>query len=214
MAALATREASVLLRDVTRRFGRRTVFSAVSGEAHAGQSLVISGANGSGKSTLVKIIAGLLGPSGGEVDVRIGGKELDPVQRRRHIGYVAPDLALYAELTGAENLQFFGRLRGIHLTRDDLIALLTRVGLRGRGRDYVGDYSSGMRQRLKYAVALLHNPALLLLDEPTANLDAEGAAIVKSIVDEQKRQGLVLIATNEAHEVAWGDAVVRLTVPQ
>jgi heme exporter protein A len=213
MATVATQEVSVSMRDVTRQFGRRTVFSAVSGEASAGQSLVISGANGSGKSTLLKIVAGLLAPSRGEVSVCIAGRELDRVRRRPHIGYVAPDLALYAELTGAENLQFFGRLQGISLSRDDMIALLTTVGLRGRGRDYVGDYSSGMRQRLKYAVALLHRPALLLLDEPTANLDADGVAIVKAIIDEQKRHGVVMIATNDAQEVAWGDTLVQLTVP-
>ncbi len=96
------------------------------------------------------------------------------------------------------------------LTRDELIALFERVGLKGRGRDYVRNYSSGMRQRLKYAFALLHRPPILLLDEPTTNLDVQGVQIVEEIVASQKRRGMVVIATNEPREVAWGDVIVRL----
>lgn len=149
-------------------------------------------------------------PSAGDVKVSFAGRPFGPVARRRILGYVSPDMALYAELSGAENLQFFGRLRGISLGREELVALLERVGLRGRGRDYVGNYSSGMRQRLKYAFALLHRPPLLLLDEPTANLDAQGVEMVESVVAEQRDRGLTVIATNEACEVEWGDVVVRL----
>jgi heme exporter protein A len=198
------------LESVARHFGRRVVFSGISAEGRGGQALVVAGPNGSGKSTLLKIIAGLLPPSAGRVDVTLNGQPLDAFSRRRHLGYVAPDLALYAELSGAENLLFFARLRGISLSRADLVSLLERVGLKGRGRDYAGSYSSGMRQRLKYAFALLHRPPLLLLDEPTANLDTQGTAVVENVVEEQKERGLVVIATNEAREVAWGDAVVRL----
>ncbi len=196
--------------DVGRRFGRRTVFQGLSAEVKTGQTLVIAGANGSGKSTLMKIIAGLLPSSSGRVEVAVDGMSLNTQERRRSIGFVSPDLTLYAELTGAENLQFFGRLNGLSLTRDELITLFERVGLKGRGRDYVRSYSSGMRQRLKYAFALLHRPAILLLDEPTMNLDAQGVQIVQEIVASQKRRGMVVIATNEPREVAWGDVVVRL----
>jgi len=198
------------LRDVARRFGPRAVFADIHAEAQTGQTLVVAGRNGSGKSTLLKIIAGLLPPSAGAVTLSLSGRPLDRLARRRVLGYVAPDLALYAELTGAENLLFFARLRGIALSRAELIALLERVGLKGRGRDYVGNYSSGMRQRLKYAFALMHGPPVLLLDEPTTNLDAQGLEMVESVVVEQKQRGLAVIATNEAREVEWGDAVVRL----
>jgi heme exporter protein A len=195
---------------VTRRFGTRSVFSEVCANAHQGQTLVITGPNGSGKSTLLKIIAGLLLPSAGEVGVAVSGRKLDSGQYRRMMGYVAPDLSLYAELSGVENLQFFARLRGTTLSRPELAALLERVGLKGRGRDFVGNYSSGMRQRLKYAFALLHRPLILLLDEPTANLDSQGAAIVRQIVDEQRDVGLTILATNETPELEWGDSLVRL----
>lgn len=201
---------TLALNAVSRRYGRRTVFSGITATARGGEALVVAGPNGSGKSTLLKIIAGLIPPSSGEAGVSIEGRMLDTLARRRILGYVAPDLRLYDELTGAENLQFFGRMRGLTLERQDLIELLTRVGLKGRGRDFVGNYSSGMRQRLKYAFALLHRPPMLLLDEPTANLDASGAEIVREVVEQQRQEGLVVIATNEATEVAWGDSVVRL----
>lgn len=201
---------TLTLNHVTRRFGTRSVFSEVCAEAQQGQTLVVTGPNGSGKSTLLRIIAGLLPPSAGEVSVVLSGKRLEPAQYRHVMGYVAPDLSLYAELSGVENLQFFARLRGITLSRTELAALLERVGLKGRGRDLVGNYSSGMRQRLKYAFALLHRPLILLLDEPTANLDAQGAAIVRQIVDDQRGAGLTILATNETHELEWGDSLVRL----
>jgi heme exporter protein A len=198
------------LTGVGRRFGRRVVFQNLTVQAVSGQTLVLAGANGSGKSTLLKIIAGLLPPSAGRVDLSLDGRALDTFVRRAHIGFVAPDLTLYPELTGAENLQFFARLRGIDLTRDDLIALLERVGLKGRGRDYVGNYSSGMRQRLKYAFALLHRPSILLLDEPTANLDVRGMEIVEDIIQAQKQRGLVVVATNEPRETTWADVMLRI----
>lgn len=123
-------------------------------QVQTGEIGVIMGANGAGKSTLLKIIAGLLPPTSGTAQVTVDGIELDAMQRRQVLGYVAPDLTLYRELTGVENLEFFARVRGIRLERSRLKTLLELVGLKGRGRDLVGAYSSGMRQRLKYAFAL------------------------------------------------------------
>ena len=206
-------QVTVVLEQVGHRFGARKVFSGVNMQAHAGQVCVIAGANGSGKSTLLRIVAGLLAPAEGAVSVQCAGRTLDPVARRSVLGYVSPDLTLYRELTGAENLEFFGRLRGMTLTHDDLVAALTEVGLRGRGRDLVGAYSSGMRQRLKYAFALLCRPPLLLLDEPTANLDVDGIAMVERVVAAQRARpggGVTLIGTNEPRELDWGDTLIRL----
>jgi heme exporter protein A len=207
-------EIRVVLNDVARHYGPRRVFEGVRGEIRTGQVGVITGPNGAGKSTLLRIIAGLLPASSGTVSIYRAGRSLTLRERRACLGYVAPDLTLYKELTGAENLQFFARLRGRSLNRDDLIALLTRVGLRGRGRDLVAYYSSGMRQRLKYALALLDQPPLLLLDEPTVNLDVDGVAIVEEIIAAQRTRpggGLTILATNEPREVAWGDTVFALS---
>jgi heme exporter protein A len=204
---------SIRLDKVTHYFGSRRVFQDVSASVSAGQILVVSGANGSGKSTLLRIIAGLLAPSGGHVHVTIEGESLNALERRPFLGYVAPDLVLYRELTGAENLLFFAELHGVSLDRGALIDLLTSVGLRGRGRDLVGAYSSGMRQRLKYAFALLHQPPILVLDEPTANLDVDGVEIVEHIVESQQRRpggGLTVIATNEPREQGWSSLQVQL----
>jgi heme exporter protein A len=204
---------SISIDKVSHFFGARCVFSEISASVRAGQILIVSGSNGSGKSTLLRIIAGLLTQTSGSVDVTVNGAHGPSAKCRQLFGYVAPDLVLYRELTGAENLQFFGDLRGVRLDRDRLVELLTRVGLRGRGRDLVGTYSSGMRQRLKYAFALLHNPPILLLDEPTANLDVDGIAIVEQIVEAQQHRaggGLTVVATNEPREVAWSSLQIHL----
>lgn len=204
---------TIELANVGHQFGTRRIFAPICLRARAGEVCIISGRNGAGKSTLLRIIAGLMKPSQGTVTVTVDGQMLDAKARRRFVGYVAPDLTLYRELTGAENLEFFARLRGLSLTRDDLIACLTEVGLRGRGRDLVAGYSSGMRQRLKYAFALLGQPPLLLLDEPTANLDTEGVAMVERLLAAHRERpggGLTILATNEPREMEWGEQLVSL----
>lgn len=155
---------------VRRRFGRLRVLDGVSGEVGPGEVLLVTGRNGSGKSTLVKILAALLAPEAGTVDYREDGRNLDRVARRRAVGYVAPDLAFYEELTTAENLELFCRLRGVDPARGG--ELLDRVGLPHRRAS--GALSSGMRQRLRWAFALLARPRLLLLDEPFQNFDRPG----------------------------------------
>ncbi len=182
------------LHGVSMAYGRRELFSQVTAEVAPGQCLVISGANGAGKSTLLKIIAGLLRPETGQVE--FGGLR----------GYAAPDVQLYGELTGTENLAFFARLRGI--SGSDHGQLLTQVGLSAaRGRDFVSAYSSGMRQRLKLAVSLLGDPPLLIWDEPTATLDSAGRAIADALLAESRKVGrIVVAATNDAVEARrWGD---------
>jgi len=213
MESLERTDLSIRLDNVGHRFGTRQVFRGVGFEAAAGQVCTVTGPNGSGKSTLLRIIAGLLAASEGTVSVTAQGRVQSAGDRRHFLGYVSPDLTLYRELTAAENLQFFARLRGMTLTRENLIERLTLVGLQGRGRDLVGTYSSGMRQRLKYAFALLSNPPILLLDEPTANLDMSGIAIVEAIVAAQRSRiggGLTILATNEPRELEWGDMTVRV----
>ncbi len=207
------RRICIRFREVTHRFGPRSVLENISAEVHTGQVGIITGSNGSGKSTLLRVAAGLLTPMAGEVEIQVDGRTLCPDDRRSAIGLVAPDLTLYRELTGAENLSFFARLRGIDPTREMLIEALTEVGLRGRGRDMVSGYSSGMRQRLKYAFAMLGRPPILMLDEPTANLDVEGIAMVERVVAIQKARpdgGIVLVATNEPRETAWGIPLIQL----
>ncbi|MGB9723554.1 MAG: ABC transporter ATP-binding protein, partial [Chloroflexia bacterium] len=159
---------------------------------------------------LLRIIAGLTRPTEGLVLFSRDGRLLSPEERRRQTGLVAVDVSLYGELTARENLSFFARLHGRRLTPEEGEEFLREVGLVGRGDDLVQTYSSGMRQRLKYACARLHRPALLLLDEPGANLDEAGRTLVEEVIAHQRRHGLVVLATNDPREVAYGDVVLRL----
>jgi heme exporter protein A len=166
-----------------RRFGRLTVLGGVSASVAAGQTLLVTGRNGSGKSTLLRCLAGLLLPDSGTIDYREDEGDagpLDAAARRRRVGLVAPDLAFYGELTAAENLAFFARLRGIDRERGR--ELLRRLEL--PADRLASALSSGMRQRLRWAWALLHRPRLLLLDEPFQNLDAAGLAITRRLLDD------------------------------
>lgn len=201
------------LDNVGKSFGARRVLGSVSLVMAPGDVVSVTGRNGSGKSTLLKIVAGLLRPSHGSVRFSggPGDKGVDVAERRRRVGYAAPDLALYDELTGAENLQFFARVRGERLAAASAEQHLGAVGLAGRGHDLVRAYSSGMRQRLRLAFAALAEPALLLLDEPSLALDESGVALIGEMVARQKaRGGLTLLATNDRTEARLGERVVVL----
>lgn len=130
-------------------------------------------------------------------------KQIEIEDFKHHIGFVSPYLNLYDEFTALENLQFLSSIRGTSQQNSQRIKdLLTRVGLWSRRDDAVGTFSSGMKQRLKYAFALLHEPAVLILDEPTSNLDAEGIDIVAQIMQEQKKSNILIIATNNSEEAS------------
>ena len=198
------------LQKVTKRYGRLRVFRDMTAEVRSGQVLVLAGRNGSGKSTLLRIVAGLARPTRGQVVFYQDDRPLGAEERRRLSGLVAVDVAVYGELTAWENLSFFSRVRGMRLSPEEGARLLAEVGLAGREDDLAQTYSSGMRQRLKFACCLLHRPPFLLLDEPGSNLDEAGRALVERIVAEQRERGLVVLATNEPREVAYGDVVLRL----
>ena len=200
----------ITLKNVRKNFGRLLVFDSVNFELTIGSSLAIAGKNGSGKSTLAKIIAGLLSPSAGEVIYQIDGKKIDKLDWFKYIGFVAPYLQLYDEFTGYENLEILARIRGLKNYKSKIEDVLKRVNLYARRDDLVRGYSSGMKQRLKYACALLHEPVVLILDEPTSNLDAEGVEMVWAIAQEQKKKGILIVATNEAEELQMCEEVINL----
>ena len=198
------------LNDIAKLFNRRTIFSGVSFRLESGSSITITGKNGSGKSTLMKIIAGILTPSRGTVDILMDGTPTRREFHYRYFGFVSPYLQLYDEFTGLENLHLVQEIRGLTTDSTLLETLLTRVGLEGRGNDLLRTYSSGMKQRLKYAAAIVHAPEILLLDEPTSNLDEDGKTIVRNIVKDQQKRGIVIIATNESDERRWCDTILEL----
>ena len=203
-------EVSLSAKALTQRFGPNKIFESLSFEVPKGQGLVVTGPNGSGKTTLLRILSGLLRPTKGDVRLNVDGKVISPEDRLKHIGFITPELALYEELTALENLEFFAHVRRLKRTKADHLALLERVGLKERGRDLVGTFSSGMKQRLKLAFAIQHEPAFLFLDEPGSSLDEDGRAIVKGIISEQKAHGALVVATNDERELAYGEKRLAL----
>lgn len=198
------------VKNLTKVFGKLLVFKNLSFELRFSSSLVVTGRNGSGKSTLLKIIAGLLGPTAGDVIYQIDGETVEKIDWFRYVGFVAPYLQLYDEFTGYENLELSAKMRGLKNYDRKISEVLNLVGLYTRRNDLVRGYSSGMKQRLKYAFALLHEPPVLILDEPSSNLDSEGVELVWKIAAEQKEKGILIVATNEADEIKMGEEILNL----
>lgn len=191
-------------------FNRRPIFTDVTFSLRRGETLAVSGRNGSGKSTLLKIIASLLSPSAGTFTMTADGADVPSRTMFRHIGMVAPYLQVYEEFTALENLQIIDRIRGGSHTAGEYDRLLAMVSLEKRRHDFVRTFSSGMKQRLKYALAWMERPPLLLLDEPRTNLDAEGIGMALAMVAEQRSSGIVIIATNEQEDVELCDSRISL----
>ena len=179
--------------NVRRRFGRLSVLQGVSGTVEPGGLLLVTGPNGSGKSTLLRCLSGLLAPDGGTIEYSEDGTSLDAAGRRRRAGVVAPDLAFYGELTVGENLELFARLRRTPPNRG--LAVLDRLA---------SALSSGMRQRLRWGWALLHQPRLLLLDEPFQNFDAPGERIARELLAEHLAAGGSAVVANPS-TLEFGD---------
>ena len=176
-----------------------------------GRTLAVTGANGAGKSTLLKILAGVLRPTKGDVALYRNGQALPAEEHPLQTGLVAPYLNVYDGFSARENLAFLAQARRLPQAPERIEAVLGQVDLAARADDLVGTYSSGMKQRVKYAAALLAEPPLLLLDEPTANLDAAGLAMVERITAYQQEAGrLLIVATNVPAEAARCDAVIRI----
>lgn len=198
------------LENIRKSFSRRIIFDKIELDLTNGDSIAITGINGSGKSTLVKIMAGILSPTRGLVTLSVNGKELKLERYHNHIGFVAPYIHMYDEFSAYENLRFFAHIRGLKFDKQYVDHLLHRIVLYERRNDAVRTYSSGMKQRLKYAFALLHKPEILLFDEPRANLDRHGIATVYSIMEEHKSGGILILATNDQEDLSYAETVLNL----
>jgi ABC-type multidrug transport system ATPase subunit len=186
---------SISFTDVSRNFGRRRALARVSLRCDAGEIVALLGPNGAGKSTLLSIASTLLEPSSGSV--RYGDLGRSPELRSR-IGLLAHDLYLYPELTAGENLMFFARINGLPDAAARVERALERSRLGDRRDDAVGSFSRGMRQRLALERALLHDPRLVLLDEPFTGLDdASSAALVQRLRELRGAGAIVLLATHD-----------------
>lgn len=196
--------------NLGKNFGRRTVFSSIEFELKTGDSIAITGDNGSGKTTLIKTLIQLIRPSKGEIIHLENDTPVDENRFRAVVSFVAPYLNLYDQLSGEENLKFFASVRGQEITGKEIEFILNKVGLSGRGLDLVSSYSTGMKQRLKYALALSHKPKVLFLDEPMSALDDSGKEIVKDLLESIRMECITVIATNEKEEYALARQQCRL----
>jgi heme exporter protein A len=201
---------SLRIESLRKTFGRRLIFNDLNLSFTSSGTYGIAGANGSGKSTLVKIIAGIIAPSSGKVLHILAGKEIIPEKLHNYIGFVSPYLVMYDEFTAEENLRFISEIRGIKYNAERAGYLLDLFGIFLRRNDPVKAYSSGMKQRLKFVFALLHEPSLLILDEPTSNLDTSGKDAVYSMVNQESSSKVIIIASNEENDLKLCSSITEL----
>ncbi len=191
----------IVLDDLVKFFGRFAAIRGISASFAPGRLYVILGDNGAGKSTLLRVVAGLMEPSQGSFTL-LGAKRIRDVAHR--VGYMGHAPLLYDELSGMENLRYFAGLYGIH---DDEVGhnAMRMVGLDAELSRRVGQYSQGMRQRLSLARAVLHNPELMLLDEPFSNVDVRSAREMAAVLGRVRDQGKTIFVVT--HQAALMEAV-------
>ena len=204
---------AILVAGLGKDYGDRRVLHGLDLRLEWGEIAALYGANGAGKTTLLRILAGLARPDAGRVAV--AGRPLSrrSDSARRLVGFAGHDTMLYSDLTGAENLAFYARLYGVKQPTDRINEVLERVGLADRARRRVRTYSHGMRQRLALARAILHNPSVLLLDEPESGLDAAGVAMLGELLRDWSDAGKSALLTthNASLGPAWAQRILTLS---
>jgi ABC-2 type transport system ATP-binding protein len=194
----------LVVSDLVKTYGERKAVDGVSFEIDRGECLGLLGPNGAGKTTTILAICNLITPDAGEI--RIGESSASPrrTQTRGQIGYVPQEIALYEDLTGRENLRFFGRLYGLEskALKNRVERTLEFVDLQARADEKVGAYSGGMKRRLNIAAALLHEPGLLVLDEPTVGIDPQSRNAIFENLLALRAQGVALLYTTHYMEEA------------
>lgn len=183
------------VQNLRKAYGSLVAVDGVSFEIYAGEIFGLLGPNGAGKSTTMLMIAGLIPYDSGTI--RLNGEPFDPRNpaMRLQLGVVPQELAIYPELTALENLRFFGQLYGIkgRELNERIDMALDRVGLTARAKDWSGHFSGGMKRRLNFAIALLHHPRLLILDEPTVGVDPQSRSHLLGCVRELNAEGVAVI---------------------
>ena len=188
----------ISLEGVERRYGERVALSGVSTHVEEGQTLVVFGPNGAGKTTLLRVLAGLLRPHGGAARVLDAELPKESWRLRGKVGLLAHEPLLYRELSPRENLRFQARLHGVPEAR--VVEVLEAVGMAARADDRLAELSRGMVQRVAAARAVLHDPPLLLLDEPWAGLDPAAIELLEPVIGRDSGKTRVVVT----HDVAGG----------
>lgn len=197
----------ITLNNVGKRFNREWIFRHFSYSFIEQKKYAITGSNGSGKSTLLQVIAGSLSHNEGKVDFAFQQKSIEEEQHFHHISIAAPYLELIEEMTSGEFLSFHKQFKKLTLADKEILEI---VGLQKAVNKQIRYYSSGMKQRLKLAQAFFCHAPVLLLDEPTTNLDAEGIALYQYLIKNFTSNKLVIISSNDLQEYEFCDAVVAI----
>ncbi len=207
-------EPAIRLAGLRRDYGERTALDGVGLTLASGQSLVVLGPNGAGKTTLLRILATLLRPSGGEVVVLGCTLPSEAWKLRGRIGYLGHEPLLYRDLSGRENLRFHAKLHGISGAAAEarIAELLGAAGMERRADERIAELSAGMRQRLAICRCVLHEPELLLLDEPDSNLDAEGRELARGLIGPSAGHTRVVVTHDPERFLPEADQVLRLGI--
>ncbi len=208
----ATRPLAFKIQGLTKSFGSRLALRGLNLEIEAGQSLVIYGPNGAGKSTLIKILSTIMNPTSGTIFVNGMDLKKNAPEIRRSIGIVTHQTLLYGNLSGRENLEFYGRMFEIPNLQQRIREMVSLVGMTGRQHDRVATLSRGMQQRFAIARALLHKPSILLADEPETGLDQEAIPLLwNATTDESgQRRTIVLVTHSLERGLELGDRFIIL----
>lgn len=195
---------------ITKTYNLRPVLQNISFTLRSADRLGITGANGSGKTTLIKLLASILELSSGTVARRRFDEPVPEESFPELTGFVAPYISLYPEYSGREHAELISDLRGLPFNIDAAMAVADEVGIADRFDDRTGSLSSGMQQRIRYVLALLHNPPFLFLDEPMTNLDAPGKEAVRRLVGTAASERITIIATNDPPDLELCTSVLHL----
>ncbi|MBN1367880.1 MAG: ABC transporter ATP-binding protein [Dehalococcoidales bacterium] len=178
---------AITLEDVSKKLGGRQILNKVSFTIETGDIFGYLGPNGAGKTTTIRILLGLMLPTAGRISLL--GKNINIDENRRHVGFVLETDGLYDQMSAQDNLAFYGKLYGITRSAERIQEILSLVRLKDRAKDKVAAYSKGMRQRLALARAMIHDPEILVLDEPTAGVDPTGQVEVRQIILDMAARG-------------------------
>jgi ABC-type multidrug transport system ATPase subunit len=197
------------VQNLAKSYGQHAVFSNLSFETDP-CILGVAGPNGSGKSTLLKCLAGILKPSGGTFNWRENEQSISGDRLKEILGFAAPYIQLYEELTVIENIRFIGEVRRNQLQIDPT-EILEEAEASGFSNSFYGDLSTGQQQRVKLAASICHRPDILFLDEPGSNLDIRGKQLVERIVDRYRENSkMVILASNQTAELNLCDEIINL----
>jgi heme exporter protein A len=202
---------ALALRGLRRDYGEQTALRDVSLDVPGGESLIVLGPNGSGKTTLLRVLASLLRPSGGEAVVLGCALPREAWRLRGRVGYVGHEPLLYRDLTVRENLRFHARLHGLESPEERIAALLDAMAMPRRADEVVRNLSAGMLQRVALCRAVLHEPELLLLDEPLTHLDPEGTGLAEPMIASGQGRTRVMVTHDPRAGLARGGRVLALT---